>query len=736
MSSIGNTQPSVGYESAVQPVSNKQPYYNTMETSLSSSRQRPNKIASQSSIHPPYNQTIICMVVDKSQKSMLNSRDIQLLAAKLATALNQQQQQQKQRMISKKTSLPDLAFLNNYSDNSKSLIQASSSSSQVATNIPVSLSSPISNFVKQSSPISEESENNCSGNEAASKSPVVGSDALKRKTLKSIKRYRQTKQNTEPCVPYALSDNSIHTTPQQQQQRVFSQDTTNNDKKPLKSCLKRKDTGSMADHSVPVTSTSNIKKCTRIEDNNSSSIYRLPPMLSISALMFLPGVGYLFTCDLESTCRYCYYNNLERRRRVRAYKELINRYDETDEDDEMDDEDPTATTSCGTRTDERQYVLRTHNSENDLGVRNVLDFLITERVVNNQDKSSTLTTNTNSNSSSYSNHNEEKKSAPPLQYNALIAMLKSAKSKPPPSQAPINQHLSTQINKKITFMLNDQDLMSSVINKRYQQPATIDSDQISLGSLSESPPSEFKFSEDEDEENEMNESYHVNTQKTVDPHKPPLSAQKIAEIKKMKKDFHRVLLKDSRLNSLKEILLELKQIQQKLTETESNSPTMSDSSNYKELKEGVEKLSQCLFEFMKTNMKPIDSNQSTSMLKSMANESPLLRQKNLTDSATLSSTFSQYLQLWNLVEFTINLNIVQSERRGSTDSNEANKSFHLSKDVYVNLFQEINKYEHTINQTYLIDNSSTSLLRRKHYFMVVLMSLKFKFHLFVVNLLK
>ena len=28
---------------------------------------------------------------------------------------------------------------------------------------------------------------------------ITGSELLKRKTLKSIKRYRQTKQNTEPC---------------------------------------------------------------------------------------------------------------------------------------------------------------------------------------------------------------------------------------------------------------------------------------------------------------------------------------------------------------------------------------------------------------------------------------------------------------------------------------------------------------------------------------------------------
>ena len=63
--------------------------------------------------------------------------------------------------------------------------------------------------------------------------------------------------------------------------------------------------------------------------------------------------------------------------------------------------------------------------------------------------------------------------------------------------------------------------------------------------------------------------------------------------------------------------------------------------------------------------------------------------------------------------------------------------FSLPKESYVNMFQEINRYANTINQKYLIDSGgvSTSQLRRKHHFMVMLMSLKFKFQLFVTNLL-
>jgi hypothetical protein len=331
--------------------------------------------------------------------------------------------------------------------------------------------------------------------------------------------------------------------------------------------------------------------------------------------------------------------------------------------------------------------------------------------------------------------------------------------------------------------------------QRYR--TTIDSDQISIASLSESPPSEFKFSDEEDDEEILNESSLnnsstlTNINKAVATHTPQSSTQlaanrnanestqrqlqqkasiRMAELKKLKKDFHKVLLKDMRLNHLKEILLEIKQIQQKMSVVENiNTPpgsalnstsasnnssltvsaTLNNTSMPAEMREGIERLAQCLFEFLKTSLKSMESSSSPNMamLKSIANESPLLRTKAqhhlatnapTTDSTSLTHTFSQYLQLWNLVEFTINLNIVQNEKNSPVSDSSSSTAFNLSKDVYLSLFQEINKYEHAINQTYLIDTSSinTSQLRRKHYFMVVLISLKVKFQLFVVNLLK
>ncbi len=108
------------------------------------------------------------------------------------------------------------------------------------------------------------------------------------------------------------------------------------------------------------------------------------------------------------------------------------------------------------------------------------------------------------------------------------------------------------------------------------------------------------------------------------------------------------------------------------------------------------------------------------------------------DSTSLTLVYSQYTQIWNLIESTISMNITsQSPVKGQTNTPVGQTSFYLPKEVYVNMFQEINNYANNTNQTYLIDSGiNTSQLRRKHHFMVMLKSLKFKFQLFIVNLLK
>ncbi len=153
-----------------------------------------------------------------------------------------------------------------------------------------------------------------------------------------------------------------------------------------------------------------------------------------------------------------------------------------------------------------------------------------------------------------------------------------------------------------------------------------------------------------------------------------------------------------------------------------------------EFKEIIDRLSQIIFEFTKQGLKPISldlilysisqSNSQNSSIKSPP-ESPISFCQQQIDSNSLTTTFSQYTQIWNLIEHTMNLNFL----------NENNILF-LPKDAYLAMFQEINRYASNINHTYLIDSrANTSQLRRKHHFMVLLIGLKYKFQLFLMYLL-
>ena len=167
-----------------------------------------------------------------------------------------------------------------------------------------------------------------------------------------------------------------------------------------------------------------------------------------------------------------------------------------------------------------------------------------------------------------------------------------------------------------------------------------------------------------------------------------------------------------------------------------------------ELKDTIEKLAQYLFEFLKQGLKPVSyetlaSNLSSNNNNSAATMSPSLVERALPDSSTLTLVYSQYTQLWNLIEYTINVNLTGISSNSSSSSlsllsSSADQNlFNLPKEAYLNMFQDINSYSNNTNQTYLIDSGiNTSQLRRKHHFMVNLMSLKFKFQLFIINLLK
>lgn len=95
---------------------------------------------------------------------------------------------------------------------------------------------------------------------------------------------------------------------------------------PLKSCLKRKDSTTP---SVGTGNPANTAGATRrMSELDESALARFQTATiqqqrrNSAASMFVPYVGYLFTCDHDSCTRYCYYNGLEKRRRVKIYKQL------------------------------------------------------------------------------------------------------------------------------------------------------------------------------------------------------------------------------------------------------------------------------------------------------------------------------------------------------------------------------------------------------------------------------
>lgn len=246
------------------------------------------------------------------------------------------------------------------------------------------------------------------------------------------------------------------------------------------------------------------------------------------------------------------------------------------------------------------------------------------------------------------------------------------------------------------------------------------------------------------------------------------------------------------MNNLKEILLEIKEQQQKLIQLANESKTQkeaalistaasliaggastsstkltydstismtlnqtsilattsTDNTVSIELRDTIERLAQYLFEFLKQGLKPAtfdqlaQANLSSSSIKTHTTSSPTITtpamspapvERALPDSSSLTLIYSQYTQLWNLIEHTISMNLAATTQQSELTF----QCFKLPKEAYLNMYQEINSYSNNTNHTYLIDSGiNTSQLRRKHHFMVNLMSLKFKFQLFIINLLK
>ena len=198
-----------------------------------------------------------------------------------------------------------------------------------------------------------------------------------------------------------------------------------------------------------------------------------------SSIMFVPFVGHLFTCDHESIKRYCYYNNLEKNRRAKIYKQLIKNknekiiklinqtlYDDEDSDEEEEDEEEEEEGEDEEEEDEEKGARKankkggkqmntTSKSDNDLRAKKSVKFLPHANTTidikrnknsNSVSPSSTITTEASEStaastptsllnpekSSPFYDHayvakqqQQQPSNAPLLQYNALIAMLKS-----------------------------------------------------------------------------------------------------------------------------------------------------------------------------------------------------------------------------------------------------------------------------------------------------------------------
>ena len=333
--------------------------------------------------HPPQfndqniqGSTIVCMLLDRH--SGKTSEELMVVAARAARAAIAARR-------STKSSLPDLTFLKDYADEKKPAVELKDSFTSTPRQMPSS-----------------------------------GSDLLKRKTLKSIKRYRQTKQNTEPCAQVILEcqppkvqeisqDNSLSsssgsgssaatntsgyasTAPHSQIQRQAS--LSSQQKQPLKSCLKRKDS--------------------QLSNTNNTAKLVVSLFQTRSTTMFVPYVGYLFTCDKESSTRYCYYNNLEKNRKIRTYKQLTSTKVKPEEFEDDDEEEESRKKKAGL---ENAPVIS--RSDNDLRLKKSVTFLAHliefKKKMSRPPTSTTLATAT---------------PAPPLQYNALIAMLNSQKNR-------------------------------------------------------------------------------------------------------------------------------------------------------------------------------------------------------------------------------------------------------------------------------------------------------------------
>ena len=583
--------------------------------------------------------TIVCMFVESNQKTTTKEIMAAAKAARVAVA------RRSTSLFSTKSSLPDLTFLKEYSDenNKKDNLHSLPNKQSEETYL---------------SNMTQSSDASISKTNQSNSNAVIGSDLLKRKTLKSIKRYRQTKQNTEPCLldreyQTSLYDQSFDT----EEDRVFlkinnynyidhdnyvsvnqeirnDKITSNNSKKekrPLKSCLKRKESQPLDiktklnnnyydinffepnQESQNLNSELLIKNCTPLRLSEKNDIINEKKNISKQmTFMFVPSTGYLFTCDHESSTRYRYYNTLEQKRRLKNYyqltnvnekinKNIVNGYDIEENNlnrDYFDNSefDCVETSILNNRNSSLYYNGKSFNeskSENDLRVKKSVTFL--SSVKEHVDQKKNLLTSSSPKETSLLSKNNKK--APLLQYNNLIAMLNTNplekneivrsndRNKIEESQHHISSDLSNKNIDRNAFLSykdyqvnqlrqNNNNLLPVNQNNPLKNLQIIDTDSISIASLSESPPSEFKFSDEEDNVNQFpvkstkqdakfknseiseNKDEIVSNKNLKDSekkyeHEKYLRIQQIKLNQTKRKNFNASILNDSKCKSLK-----------------------------------------------------------------------------------------------------------------------------------------------------------------------------------------
>ena len=488
---------------------------------------------------PPYlmDQSIQTSIMMNEKKANYHKVNVCLQATEADIMSEQQVKTKKQPQKSENIkffykSLPDLTFLNNYKDTPPSKPPPETTPAPKTTVVcdnEIKLLISLSSIDKQ------------------------------RKTLKSIKRYRQTKQNTEPIsnqiqplqsliapIPQFTSQQprklktsesfsvkrtsnatatSSNTSSSSSSSGYISADRIANMQlttiatikplnrmqcvpttasQPLKSCLKRKDSASSNSsemssvnkiatirryNSIAATTPSIKISCERVR-LSPNYLYgsRISDEILNSMPIFIQSIGWLFTCDLKSLKSYSYYKKLKKSNTKLAQQSVltidtskINVIKEDEEEEEEEEEDEKQQQEEQT---EHECKLRNAQSDNDLSSKKCVSFneTISHHTMTPQSQASPL-------------HEQTNKAAAPLKYNTLINLL--------------NSKSEMKLQKIIHKQDSIEQLKTKLVNSNKNNNIYIDADSISLGSLTESPPNEFKFSEDEDIDNSNTRSTAV-----------------------------------------------------------------------------------------------------------------------------------------------------------------------------------------------------------------------------------